>query len=53
VLLQGSGHVLVTDFDLSYSKGITKPRCEKVVSQQVRTARRLTPRRRPLGREAT
>lgn len=32
ILLQGSGHAMLTDFDLSYSKGTVEPRCEKVGS---------------------
>nr|AML77908.1 putative LOV domain-containing protein [Chlamydomonas bilatus] len=32
ILLHGSGHVLLTDFDLSYSKGVTTPRIEKVMT---------------------
>ena len=35
ILLQGSGHVLVTDFDLSYSKGQTTARVEKVMTSRV------------------
>lgn len=30
ILLHHSGHVLLTDFDLSYSKGVTTPRLERV-----------------------
>ncbi len=30
ILLHHTGHVLLTDFDLSYSKGITTPRVERV-----------------------
>ncbi|GFR40580.1 hypothetical protein Agub_g1160 [Astrephomene gubernaculifera] len=30
ILLHQSGHVLLTDFDLSYSKGVTTPRVERV-----------------------
>lgn len=30
ILLHGSGHILVTDFDLSYGKGQTVPRIERV-----------------------
>lgn len=33
ILLHGSGHVLLTDFDLSYSKGVTTPKIEKVMSK--------------------
>lgn len=33
ILLQGNGHVLLTDFDLSYGKGVTTPRIEKVLSR--------------------
>ena len=33
ILLHGSGHVLLTDFDLSYSKGVTTPKIEKVLSK--------------------
>jgi serine/threonine protein kinase len=41
ILLQGSGHVLLTDFDLSYSKGVTTPRVERImlkVPKRVRDA---------------
>lgn len=37
ILLHGSGHVLVTDFDLSYAKGVTNVRVEKVMSEHVNT----------------
>lgn len=30
ILLHHTGHVLLTDFDLSYSKGVTTPRVERV-----------------------
>jgi hypothetical protein len=30
ILLHGSGHVLLTDFDLSYGKGVTVPSIERV-----------------------
>ena len=30
ILLHHTGHVLLTDFDLSYSKGSTTPRIEKI-----------------------
>jgi serine/threonine protein kinase len=30
ILLAGSGHCLLTDFDLSYRKGVTTPRVELV-----------------------
>lgn len=30
ILLHGSGHVLLTDFDLSYGKGVTTPRVERI-----------------------
>lgn len=33
ILLHGSGHVLLTDFDLSYGKGVTTPRIEKVLTR--------------------
>ncbi|MEW5309471.1 MAG: hypothetical protein WDW38_001359 [Sanguina aurantia] len=36
ILLQSSGHILVTDFDLSYGKGITTPRIEHTVQQPQR-----------------
>ena len=39
ILLHGSGHVLLTDFDLSYGKGITTPRIEKVLSRVVKKVR--------------
>jgi serine/threonine protein kinase len=32
ILLHHTGHVLLTDFDLSYSKGVTNPRIEAVPS---------------------
>nr|AML77443.1 putative LOV domain-containing protein [Volvox globator] len=32
ILLHHTGHVLLTDFDLSYSKGITMPRVERVAA---------------------
>lgn len=33
ILLAGSGHCLLTDFDLSYRKGVTTPRVEQVGRQ--------------------
>jgi serine/threonine protein kinase len=33
LLLHPSGHVLLTDFDLSYAKGSTSPRIEKKVTK--------------------
>uniref|UniRef100_A0A061R985 non-specific serine/threonine protein kinase n=1 Tax=Tetraselmis sp. GSL018 TaxID=582737 RepID=A0A061R985_9CHLO len=32
ILLHGSGHVVLTDFDLSFAKAVTTPRIEKTVS---------------------
>lgn len=32
ILLHHTGHVLLTDFDLSYAKGVTTPRIEKTVT---------------------
>ena len=32
-MLHGSGHVLLTDFDLSYGKGVTTPRIEKILKK--------------------
>jgi len=34
ILLHQSGHVLLTDFDLSYGKGVTTPRMDKQVSKK-------------------
>ncbi|GLC37022.1 hypothetical protein PLESTB_001400700 [Pleodorina starrii] len=34
ILLHHSGHVLLTDFDLSYSKGVTSPRIERVAAPE-------------------
>nr|AML79616.1 putative LOV domain-containing protein [Stephanosphaera pluvialis] len=37
ILLQSSGHVLLTDFDLSYGKGITTPKLERLpLARQVK-----------------
>nr|AML78956.1 putative LOV domain-containing protein [Chlamydomonas noctigama] len=35
ILLHRSGHVLLTDFDLSYSKGVTHAKCEKVMKSKL------------------
>lgn len=42
ILLQGSGHVLVTDFDLSYNKGKTVARVEKMMVNRPVTIRKET-----------
>ncbi|GLI69548.1 hypothetical protein VaNZ11_014099 [Volvox africanus] len=34
ILLHHTGHVLLTDFDLSYSKGITTPRIERMAAPE-------------------
>lgn len=36
ILLHGSGHVMLTDFDLSYAKGATIPRVEMVMGMKSR-----------------
>lgn len=42
ILLHGSGHVLLTDFDLSYGKGVTTPKVERIPrARKVRPLRRL------------
>eukprot|EP00798_Chlamydomonas_sp_ICE-L_P007879 gene7879-1089_t len=33
ILLQSTGHVLLTDFDLSYSKGVTLPKVQKIAKK--------------------
>ncbi|GAX81948.1 hypothetical protein CEUSTIGMA_g9376.t1 [Chlamydomonas eustigma] len=38
ILLHGSGHVLLTDFDLSYSKGVTSPRIEKTLTKVLKSS---------------
>ncbi len=35
ILLHHTGHVMLTDFDLSYGKGVTVPRLEKVPEARV------------------
>ncbi|KAG1660149.1 hypothetical protein FOA52_007806 [Chlamydomonas sp. UWO 241] len=35
MLIQASGHVMLTDFDLSYRKGVTTPRIERVAVPRV------------------
>jgi hypothetical protein len=40
ILLHHTGHVLLTDFDLSYGKGVTTPRLEKKPEPKVLKVRR-------------
>nr|AML77243.1 putative LOV domain-containing protein [Codium fragile] len=39
ILLHGSGHVMLTDFDLSYAKGATIPRVEMLMGGKARKAK--------------
>nr|AML79004.1 putative LOV domain-containing protein [Botryosphaerella sudetica] len=39
ILLHHTGHVLLTDFDLSYAKGVTKPRIQAIAGECSRKAK--------------
>ncbi|KAG2497547.1 hypothetical protein HYH03_004294 [Edaphochlamys debaryana] len=50
ILLHQSGHVLLTDFDLSFSKGVTTPKIEKVGGAAPGAAGAKAPRKSTSGK---
>ncbi|GBF95420.1 hypothetical protein Rsub_08382 [Raphidocelis subcapitata] len=49
ILLSGDGHVLLTDFDLSYARGATQPRMQVRGAPQPLPSKRPPPRKRSGG----
>lgn len=41
ILLHGSGHIMLTDFDLSFGKGTTRPRVEVMAQQKSKKGKRV------------
>lgn len=50
ILLHQSGHVLLTDFDLSYAKGTTQPKVEQLPPRVLKVRFGLSDEQQPAGR---